>query len=349
MKRYSIYRKLVLQDERSKKLDFTSDGRKHYVYRVTDYTRNEKQHYYGSHTPKKNYKGNNLIEEFWTYKTSSKYNTINEHKKENYKIKIIKVFDNPADKMIYEAFLHQYFNVKLNNYFWNESNQTPFGYDTTGKHFSFIRNNKDSYKSGGKKCSDTVKKEIIVNGIKTTIAKEVSKKAQKTKNKKIIVNGKETSIKEIASQKQSTTMKKEIVVDGMKTTIAKEGRKKNEKTMNELIIVDGNFTTRREQSIIKSKKTMKEIIVDKNGIMKTRQELTTEKIQATKKLKGKIYELKNIFNKMSKIMTRKELSLITGNLYKMTKENYLGKTKFSKTMMIKKGMEEYIGCYVEKI
>ena len=69
----------------------------------------------------------------------------------------------------------------------------------------------------------------------------------------------------------------------------KEGRKKNEKTMNELIIVDGNFTTRREQSIIKSKKTMKEIIVDKNGIMKTRQELTTEKIQATKKLKGKIY------------------------------------------------------------
>jgi len=35
--------------------------------------------------------------------------------------------------MIYEAFLHQYFNVIIHNNFWNESNQTPFGFDTTGR------------------------------------------------------------------------------------------------------------------------------------------------------------------------------------------------------------------------
>jgi len=51
-KRYSIYKNLVLQDERSKKLNFEPDGREHYVYRITDYTRSEKEHYYGSHTPK---------------------------------------------------------------------------------------------------------------------------------------------------------------------------------------------------------------------------------------------------------------------------------------------------------
>jgi len=116
-----------------KKLDFTPDGREHYVYRVTDYTRDVNQHYYGSHTPPKNKKYDSLIAEFWTYRTSSKKNVLNEDTKENYKVKILKVFDNPADKMIYEAYLHQYFDVKRNNNFWNGSNQTPFGFDTTGK------------------------------------------------------------------------------------------------------------------------------------------------------------------------------------------------------------------------
>ena len=131
-KRYSIYKKLVLQDKRSKKLNFKPDGREHYVYRITDYTRTEKEHYYGSHTPQKNKKYSTLKEEFWTYRTSSEYNVLNEDKKEDYKVKILKVFDNSGDKIIYEAFLHQYFDVKLSSKFWNESNQTPFGFDNTG-------------------------------------------------------------------------------------------------------------------------------------------------------------------------------------------------------------------------
>jgi len=146
-KRYSIYKKLVLIEEqrrideegKDRILFFEPDGREHYVYRVTDSTRSEKDHYYGSHTPHKGKIYTSLIDEFWTYRTSSKYNVLDENKKEQYKIKIINVFDNPADKMIYEAFLHQYFNVKLSSKFWNESNQTPFGYDTTGKSFNVGR------------------------------------------------------------------------------------------------------------------------------------------------------------------------------------------------------------------
>jgi len=146
-KRYSIYKKLVLQDERSKKLNFEPDGREHYVYRITDYTRNMEENYYGSHTPHKNKKYDSLIDEFWTYKTSSKYNILDENKKENYKVKILKVFDNIADKIIYEAFLHQYFNVKLNFKFWNKSNQTPFNFNTD------IRPSKEQYKIIGEKVS----------------------------------------------------------------------------------------------------------------------------------------------------------------------------------------------------
>ena len=130
---FKQYKISVLQNPKSEKLDFQSDGREHYVYRITDYTRTEKQHYYGSHTPTKGKKYSSLEEEFWTYKTSSKYNVLNENAKNNYKLKILKVFDNPADKMIYESYLHQYFDVKLHNSFWNEGNQTAFGFDTTGK------------------------------------------------------------------------------------------------------------------------------------------------------------------------------------------------------------------------
>lgn len=144
-KRYSIYKNLVLEDKRSIKLDFKPDGRHHYVYRVTDYIRTEKEHYYGSHTPSKRYYNHqrkitsiDLIDEFWRYRTSSKFNTLLLENKESYKVKIIKVFDNPADKIIYEAFLHQYFDVKLDDRFWNKSNQTPFGFDTTGKKNNYI-------------------------------------------------------------------------------------------------------------------------------------------------------------------------------------------------------------------
>jgi hypothetical protein len=182
MTRYSIYKKLVLQDERSKKLNFNKDGRKHYVYRVTDYSRIKEQHYIGSRTSSKD----NLLEDFWLYRTSSKHNVLNENKKEQYKIKILKVFDNPGDKMVYEAFLHQFYNVKLHKSFWNKSNQTPFGFDTTGevtvisngkfKNISKKEYDKGNYKQTNKgyvvtKEQGRVKKEIYINDELTHINK----------------------------------------------------------------------------------------------------------------------------------------------------------------------------------
>ena len=169
-KRYSIYKKLVLIEEqrrltKDKKLFFEPDDREHYIYRVTDYTRTEKEHYYGSHTPEKGKKYDSLVEEFWEYETSSKYNVLNKDKKEDYKVKILKVFDNPADKMIYEAFLHQYFDVKSHNKFWNESNQTPFGFDTTSVKYSeeMLMSRKNSYEKINEFGFDSNTKIMITN------------------------------------------------------------------------------------------------------------------------------------------------------------------------------------------
>ena len=182
MSRYSIYKNLVLQDERSEKLNFVKDCRKHYVYRVTDYTRSKEENYYGSRsTPKKNPK-RDIIEDFWSYRTSSKYNTLLIEHKENYKVKIIKVFNNSGDKILYEAFLHQYFNVKEEgNKFWNKSNQTPYGFDTTGMKISQETKDKISFFNKGKTLTKEHKDKIGRAHKNKIVSKDTINKMLKTR------------------------------------------------------------------------------------------------------------------------------------------------------------------------
>ena len=132
MMSFLTYKNIISIDPRYIDLNFKPDGREHYVYRITDLDRTEEQHYIGSHTPRHNKAYGSLTEEFWTYKTSSKYNTLDSSNKDRYKLKILKIFDNPADKILYEAYLHKIYDVKSSIYFWNRSNQTPYGFDTTG-------------------------------------------------------------------------------------------------------------------------------------------------------------------------------------------------------------------------
>jgi len=178
---YQKYKNLVL--EKSHKLNFKPDGREHYVYRVTDYTRTEEMHYIGSHTPKKGKKYSSLTEEFWSYRTSSRHNTLDENQRKNYKIKILKVFNNQADKIIYESFLHQYFNVKLNAKFWNKSNQTSVGFDTTGLFpakdssgkYELIEANNPRYLSGELKTTG--------KGITRSLTEETKNKISESRRK----------------------------------------------------------------------------------------------------------------------------------------------------------------------
>jgi len=135
-KRYSIYKKLVLQDKRSEKLIFEN---KHiglyYVYRVTDLEDNE--YYYGSRISKQE----DVLKDFWNYCTSSKKKElIKKYKEKRFKVKIMKVFNNPGDMIIYESFLHQYFNVKDNEVFFNKNIQNPTNPNFSGM---VVTNNKE--------------------------------------------------------------------------------------------------------------------------------------------------------------------------------------------------------------
>ena len=126
---FKKYKMEILKDPRSKNLDFTPDGRIHYVYRISK----DNKHYYGSRS-----ESLGIIKESVgiTYFTSSKDKDFREGFKSNpesFKIKIIKKFNNKSDKIIFESYLHQKFNVRDHANFINKMNQTYYGFDTTGR------------------------------------------------------------------------------------------------------------------------------------------------------------------------------------------------------------------------
>lgn len=173
---FKIYRHNVLNDERSKIFNFLKDGRKYYVYRITDL--NTKESYYGSRASQ----NENLVLDFWKYGTSSKRKTSILRNTYNYKLKIIKVFDNYDDMIIYESFLHDYFNVQELELFFNEANQTPFGFT----------NNRS-----GCKLSETHKDKISENNGRGMLGKKhsIETKQQWSKIRKGVRITEETKVK----------------------------------------------------------------------------------------------------------------------------------------------------------
>lgn len=123
MSKFNIYlsKQDIIKEKKSNKLFF-------YVYRITNLITNK--HYYGSRTC--NLKPSLDLKHKYT--SSSKY--VNEDIKLygifNFKFKIIKEFKNPTDMLLYEAFLHNYFDVKSHKHFYNRSNVTPTGFTTIG-------------------------------------------------------------------------------------------------------------------------------------------------------------------------------------------------------------------------
>lgn len=124
-KTFKKYREYHLHHPKTSKLIFDVDGRTHYVYRISDLVSG--LHYYGSRTT-----SNAPRKDILSYCTSSSRKNEIKENRDSFRFKIIRVFDNPAEKILYESFLHQLFDVKTNKFFWNKSNQTPFGFDTTG-------------------------------------------------------------------------------------------------------------------------------------------------------------------------------------------------------------------------
>lgn len=109
-----------MQDKRSSRFKFSVDGRIYYVYRVTNLITNK--YYYGTRIQKED----EIVDDFWSYCTSSCERENIKSNKHIYSVKIIKKFDNYNDCALYESFLHQLFQVNKNERFFNKSIQYPF-------------------------------------------------------------------------------------------------------------------------------------------------------------------------------------------------------------------------------
>ena len=112
------------------KRKLVNDMKYHYTYRITNVK--EGMYYYGVHScdclPKED-----IGIKYWS---SSKRDCFVDHQKQNpeqYKYKVIKIFGTRIEAVEHEMFLHYKFDVKIHEKFYNDSNQTSTGFDTTGK------------------------------------------------------------------------------------------------------------------------------------------------------------------------------------------------------------------------
>jgi len=203
--------------------------------------------------------------------------------------------------MIYEAYLHQYFDVTNNKHFWNGSNQMPFGFDTTG-----VTHNGRITKEGIAKMIETKNKPIIINGLITSSAKENAKSAARTMKKKD-ENG--LSIYEKAAIKGQKTKNKTFTKNGIETNLLIEQGKKSSKTKNskEWKETKGK-EMRKKLSNSKLKKSKKYNIIKNNKILLTN-------------------------------VTSKDLCKISPSLIKKNKKDFLGKSYQSRNTLANKKYE----------
>lgn len=116
----------VNKEQRNMFLNFNKiDDRKYYVYRITHIK--EGVHYYGSRITKKD-----VYTDLLKYCSSSSRKEHIKNNKNEYKFKIIRVFDNAGMMISYESFLHQFFDVKTHTKFFNRANQLPHAFSTAG-------------------------------------------------------------------------------------------------------------------------------------------------------------------------------------------------------------------------
>ena len=133
-----------------------------YVYRITDKETN--MHYYGSRVSVKSPK-----EDLGIVYLSSSYNKefISKQKtdKSKFKYKVVKVCTSNVEKQLFESYLHEKFNVGINNVFYNMVKQTVEGFDCTGHKFN-----------EGRKVSQATKDKLRITSSRRVVSKETKEK-----------------------------------------------------------------------------------------------------------------------------------------------------------------------------
>ena len=123
----------------------------HYVYRITNVLNNN--HYYGSRTSATEPK-NDIGIKYFSSSRDTEFMKDQQRNQQDYKYKVVRMFDNRKDALAFEIKLHNKFNVGVNESFYNKVKQTSIGWDTTGVKRSAESKLKQSRTTKGSKRSD---------------------------------------------------------------------------------------------------------------------------------------------------------------------------------------------------
>lgn len=103
----------------------------HYVYRITNIVENK--HYYGSRTSGSVIPSNDIGIKYFSSSTDKEFMDDQFINPDNYKYKVVSIFDNRLDAIELESKLHFRFDVGNNPNFYNKINQTTIAIDFTGR------------------------------------------------------------------------------------------------------------------------------------------------------------------------------------------------------------------------
>lgn len=126
----------------------------HYTYRITN-TR-AKKHYYGSRSSNTEPKLDLGIK-YFSSSSDKEFKLDQKLNPQDYKYKIIKIFESRKEAIILEIKLHHKFNVGINTNFYNKVKQTSTGFDNTGIIMSEAQRKKISDRHKGTKMHDNTK------------------------------------------------------------------------------------------------------------------------------------------------------------------------------------------------
>jgi len=260
---FKVFKLLMLTDERINRLNFNKiDNRFYYIYRITNIDNGT--YYYGSRVSA-------TIPQFdlgIKYFSSSDTKLSILENKNNYKFKVVKIFNNNGDKILYESFLHNYFDVTKSDKFWNKSNQTPFGFDTTGVEAWNLGLNKHNTKS-------------IQNGINKMVGTRKKNDSYKSGKLKEIETRKKKDGDGLSSY-EKTSLKIRITMssDEWKNTIGKKQKIQERATK---LIKDENGLNANERGALKLKEQYLKVCnrynIYKSGVL-IRQNITQKDCDA---------------------------------------------------------------------
>lgn len=130
----------------------------HYVYRITNIKL--KKHYYGARSSKD--PSSDLGIKYFSSSTDKEFIQDQKENLQNYKYKIIKIFNTRKESINLEIKLHNKYNVGVNESFYNKAKQTSVGFDRSGKTMSHTNVSKEKISEGnkGKKRSKKQKRHL---------------------------------------------------------------------------------------------------------------------------------------------------------------------------------------------